>query len=65
MFEVDGERTVVAKGSVALSLSPRKEGSAVKVAALVLSRLTIYAGGIDAGSISWVHTKELDRRSDL
>lgn len=59
VFGVGGEKTAVAKGSVMLSFSPRNVGSAISVAALVFSRLTIYADGIEAHEKSWPYTQDL------
>ncbi|XP_024875256.1 uncharacterized protein LOC112456750, partial [Temnothorax curvispinosus] len=60
IFGVGGQKTAVAKGRVSLTLAPRTDGPAMSVSALVLPRLTIYAGGIEAGAEAWSHLRGLE-----
>ncbi|XP_071575454.1 uncharacterized protein [Temnothorax nylanderi] len=60
IFGVGGQKTAVAKGRVSLTLSPRTDGPAMSVSALVLPRLTIYAGGVEAGADAWPHLRGLE-----
>ncbi|XP_077260483.1 uncharacterized protein LOC143896453 [Temnothorax americanus] len=60
IFGVGGQKTAVAKGCVSLTLAPRTDGLAMSVSALVLPRLTIYAGGIEAGADAWAHLRGLE-----
>ncbi|XP_071643002.1 uncharacterized protein [Temnothorax longispinosus] len=60
IFGVGGQKTAVAKGRVSLTLAPRTDGPAMSVSALVLPRLTIYAGGVEAGADAWTHLRGLE-----
>ncbi|XP_029664372.1 uncharacterized protein LOC115236214 [Formica exsecta] len=60
VFGVGGQKSGKAKGRVALSLSPRLGGAAMSVSALVLPRLTVYAGGLPSGTRTWTHVEGLE-----
>lgn len=60
IFGVGGVKGAAARGRVALSLFSRRGGSMISVAALVLSRLTAYAGSIEYGKKSWAHIQDLE-----
>ncbi|XP_026829830.1 uncharacterized protein LOC113563037 [Ooceraea biroi] len=45
IFGVGGSKAAVARGRIDLSISPRFPGPVVTISALILPRLTIYAGG--------------------
>ncbi|KAM0728325.1 hypothetical protein ACS0PU_005107 [Formica fusca] len=60
VFGVGGQKSSTAKSRVTLSLSPRTGGAATSVNALVLPRLTVYAGGVDPGARTWPHVEGLE-----
>lgn len=60
MFGVGGQKTAVCRGRVSLTLAPRAGGQALQVSALVLPRLTVYAGELDADVRSWPHLQDLN-----
>lgn len=60
VFGIGGNKTAVAKDRVVLSFLLRTGGRPITVTTLVLSRLTIYAGGIDAGKGEWAHIQGLE-----
>ncbi|XP_029674246.1 uncharacterized protein LOC115242242 [Formica exsecta] len=60
VFGVGGQKSGHAKGRVALSLSPRHGGAAMSIPALVLPRITVYAGGVDSGARDWPHLQGLE-----
>lgn len=55
VFGVGGQKKAVCRGCLFLSLTPRAGGLALHVSVLVLSRLTVYAEGMDADAHSWPH----------
>ncbi|KAM0726171.1 hypothetical protein ACS0PU_008252 [Formica fusca] len=60
VFGVGGQKSGKAKDRLALSLSPRLGGAAMSVSALVLPRLTVYAGGLHSGTRTWTHVEGLE-----
>lgn len=55
VFGVGGQKTAVCKGRVSLAITPRAGGPILHATALVLPRLTVYAGGLDIEDRSWPH----------
>jgi len=60
VFGVGGKKSSVAKGSVSLRVWPRANGPAMTVSALILPRLTTYAGVPTLQRSSWNHLRGLE-----
>ncbi|XP_071575535.1 uncharacterized protein [Temnothorax nylanderi] len=60
VFGVGGQKSGIARGRVAITLSSRNEGRAFTISALVLPWLTVYTGGIEAGAATWPHLRGLE-----
>ncbi|KMQ84252.1 hypothetical protein RF55_18106, partial [Lasius niger] len=59
IFGVGGQKTGVSKGRVSLAFQPRTGGKSMTASALVLPKLTVYAGGLDDRASSWPHLADL------
>lgn len=60
VYGIGGQKSAVARGRVTLTLSAKKGGATMSVPALILPRLTVYAGGLDGRSGAWPHLHGLD-----
>jgi len=60
VFGVGGKKLSVAKGSVSLRVWPRANGPSMTVSALILPRLTAYAGVPTLQRSSWNHLRGLE-----
>ncbi|XP_011862883.1 PREDICTED: uncharacterized protein LOC105559304, partial [Vollenhovia emeryi] len=60
VYGVGGQKTCVARGRVALSFSSHSGGVVVNASALVLPRLTVYAGRLDVTDREWPHLRGLE-----
>lgn len=60
VFGVGSKRTGVSRGRVQLAFRSWRGGSAITVDALVLSQLTIYAGGLSSSLLTWSHLQGLE-----
>ncbi|XP_029665085.1 uncharacterized protein LOC115236639 [Formica exsecta] len=60
VFVVGGQRSSTAKSRVTVLLSPQNGGAVTSVNALVLPRLSVYAGGVDPGARTWPHVEGLE-----
>ncbi|XP_071581282.1 uncharacterized protein [Temnothorax nylanderi] len=59
VFGIGGQKTCAAKDRVSLSMSPRTGGAAISLTAIILPRLSAYAGGSSAVAASWAHIRGL------
>lgn len=60
VFGVGGKKTGVSKDRVTLTLQALSGSSSIAVDALVLPRLTIFAGGYNGGVQNWLHLQGLE-----
>ncbi|XP_029159530.1 uncharacterized protein LOC114937575 [Nylanderia fulva] len=60
VYGVGGKKTGVSKGKVVLTLQSLSGCPSITVHALVLPKLTIYAGGYNGGEQNWSHLQGLE-----
>ncbi|XP_018399671.1 PREDICTED: uncharacterized protein LOC108777321 [Cyphomyrmex costatus] len=60
VFDVGGQQTAVARGQVSLSISSLNKQHSVKVSAIVMPRLTLYAGVSSTLVRDWPHLRGLE-----
>ncbi|KYM97736.1 PREDICTED: uncharacterized protein LOC108778177 [Cyphomyrmex costatus] len=60
IFGVGGQQTAIARGRVSLEFTSRMDGPSMMTSALILPRLTIYAGGGGMSARDWPHLRGLE-----
>ncbi|XP_071577709.1 uncharacterized protein [Temnothorax nylanderi] len=60
VFGVSGQKSGIARGRVSMTISSRNKGHSFTISTLVLPRLTVYTGGIEAGAAAWPHLRGLE-----
>ncbi|RLU19576.1 hypothetical protein DMN91_008133 [Ooceraea biroi] len=60
IFGVGGSKAAVSKGRITLTISPRFPGPSLAISALILPRLTAYAGGFKVNAKDWLHLRGLE-----
>ncbi|XP_039310755.1 uncharacterized protein LOC105197317 [Solenopsis invicta] len=60
IYGVGGLRSGVSRGRIAMNLTSRNGNAVFAISALVMPRLSIYGGSVEANSSGWSHIRGLD-----